>query len=247
MTRPAAAPPPRSSAAPAARSGSPTPPLAVAALALTMAAVYAGEVVLARGPDGQAALDALLHDWGLVPRALGPDRWITLLSALFLHAGLVHAVSNAGFLVVFGPRVEAVLGSVRFLALYLGAGLAAEALHVCSAPRGFLPAVGASGAVAGVLGAWWRLGGVPGSAAPVRGRAVGAAFVALWLAAQAVAAWRAHGGSGLAAVAGWAHLGGFAAGLLAARPLASRRSRLHRPISGLKTSPHATDRQETPR
>jgi len=198
-------------------------PAAVGLLALALLAAYAGELRLGAGPDGDAELAAFLHDWGLVPRALTPGRWVTFATALFLHAGLVHVASNVAFLVAFGRRVERMLGSARFLALYLGAGLAAEALHVAIAPRSFVPVVGASGAVAGVLGAWWRLpagSDAPDGAAPPAGRGPALAVLALWLAAQATAALRA---GEAASVAGWAHLGGFAAGALGVRLLTHRR------------------------
>lgn len=78
---------------------------------------------------------------------------LTLLTSLFLHADLFHLAGNLLFLSVFGPRVEDVLGRLRFLALYLASGVIGTLALVAAMPDSLTPTLGASGAVAGVMGA----------------------------------------------------------------------------------------------
>jgi membrane associated rhomboid family serine protease len=81
--------------------------------------------------------------------------WLTPLSAMFMHHGLLHLAGNMLFLWIFGRTVEGALGRPRFLLLYLAAGLAATALLVALAPDSDVPNLGAAGAVGGVLGAYF--------------------------------------------------------------------------------------------
>jgi membrane associated rhomboid family serine protease len=92
--------------------------------------------------------------YGAIPDELHEGRHLaTLLTALFVHAGWFHLVTNMCFLAAFAPRVEEDLGHAGLLALFLGTGVGATAAHVLLVPDLVVPAVGASGAVAGVLGA----------------------------------------------------------------------------------------------
>jgi membrane associated rhomboid family serine protease len=188
----------------------------VAALCGVLLGVYAFELGLSlrRGP---AELESFLHAWGLVPREFLSGRWFTPVTALFLHAGPVHVGANVAFLAFFGRDLEALLGGRLLLVLFFGSAGVAALLHVATAPASFVTTLGASGAVAGLLGAWWRLRGRRGG--PVGGLA-GLALLVLWLLAQLAAAATAGGG-----VAGWAHLGGFAAGWLAAPQLVAVKPR----------------------
>lgn len=194
-------------------------PVAAIVLCGVLVGVYSFELALA-WREGPAELESLLHAFGLVPRELLRGRVLTPFTALFLHAGPLHLLANVAFLAGFGRVVEPALGARRFLVLFALSAVAAAALHVASAPRSFVPTVGASGAVSGVLGAWWRLRERPGMPPPRLPRALALALLALWLAAQL----RAALASG-AREAGWAHLGGFAAGLLLAPRLAPVRAR----------------------
>jgi len=197
---------------PRARGAEATRPLPVAVIVLcgVLVGVYSFELALS-WREGPAELESLLHGFGLVPREVLRGRVLTPVTALFLHADPLHLLANVAFLAGFGRVVEPALGARRFLALFALAGVAAAALHVASAPRSFVPTVGASGAVSGVLGAWWRLRDRPGAPPPRLARAPALTLLALWLAAQLQAAL-----SSGATAAGWAHLGGFAAGLLLA-------------------------------
>ena len=152
----------------------------------------------------------------------------TIFTAMFSHAGLFHLGGNMLFLWIFGNNVEDAMGRVKFLLFYLGAGLAALALQVAVGPGEAVPTLGASGAVAGVLGAYLLL--YP------RARVVTIVFVILfftvielpaliflviWFGQQALFGaldlTNPTGGGG--GVAYFAHIGGFVFGLLLVRAL----------------------------
>ena len=86
-----------------------------------------------------------------------PATWITLFTSMFMHGGLLHLGGNMLFLWVFGNNVEDAMGRVKFVAFYLLGGLAAMALQVAVGPNDTVPSVGASGAVAAVLGGYLLL------------------------------------------------------------------------------------------
>jgi membrane associated rhomboid family serine protease len=175
---------------------------------------------------GLAFVPARMHEslLGELPRAL---------TSMFLHAGLPHLAWNLLFLHIFGDNVEDLLGRARYLALYLLAGLAGAIAQYAIEPTSTLPMVGASGAIAGVLGGYlvlhprapivllnpvlplWLLLG-PLLALPAW------AVIGYWFLGNlfgGVASLGATGGG----VAFFAHLGGFFAGLLLTRPLAAER------------------------
>jgi membrane associated rhomboid family serine protease len=92
--------------------------------------------------------------WGTVPDELRrTGRWSTLATALFVHTGWLHLLGNLAFLAAFAPRVEEDLGHGGLLALFLGCGVLASGAHVLLDPSSTTPTIGASGGVAGVLGA----------------------------------------------------------------------------------------------
>jgi len=103
---------------------------------------------LANGP-------AFVLRWALVPAAVaaGYD-WITILTAMFLHAGWLHVLGNMVFLWVFGPEIEDVMGRVRFPVFYLLGGVLAFLAQIVVDPTSTVPTLGASGAIAAVMGAF---------------------------------------------------------------------------------------------
>lgn len=206
-------------------------PVAVAGLLAANALVF----VAVFGAGGEAA-SLVFERWGLVPRdwlrALGGEpglAWLAPLSAMFLHGGLLHLAGNALYLWIFGRAVEDLLGTPRFLLFYAVCGGVAALAHVAAEPRSFVPAVGASGAISGLLGAYavsYPLGRLRLLWPPVRVPAV--AFGLAWIALQVASGLSSAGRAGRG-VAWWAHVGGFAAGAVLARSMWVRlptRSRL---------------------
>jgi membrane associated rhomboid family serine protease len=115
-------------------------------------------------PESQ---DQLVFTFGLVPARLNlseplyllqqPGQLISLFSSQFLHANWFHLISNMWILFIFGDNVEDLMGKKRFIAFYLLSGIAANFAHAFAMPDTQIPAVGASGAIAGVLGAYLLL------------------------------------------------------------------------------------------
>jgi len=141
---------------------------------------------------------------------------LPLFLSMFLHAGLLHLLGNMWFLWIFGDNVEGRLGHVRYLIFYLLCGLAAGFAHTALSPDSVIPTVGASGAVAGALGAYWLC--FPHSQVRVflwllyfiRIFEMRASwFLGIWI---GIDVFRGLTGSG-GMVAVWAHVGGFVAGL----------------------------------
>lgn len=163
------------------------------------------------------ALGAWVERWGLVSRALirelresGPGwRLVTPGSAVILHENLAHLCGNLFYLYLFGEVLEVALGRGRFLVLFGVSALAAAGVHVLVDPEAFRPALGASGAVSGLLGAYMVVRASPSVRDAWRplGLAPGL-FLALWALLVVFASWQ-----GAEGYAGWAHVGGFVAGL----------------------------------
>jgi membrane associated rhomboid family serine protease len=188
----------------------------------------------------------LLTSFALVPARISHLRWIqpgaaaaallTLVTSLFLHAGMLHVAGNMLYLLIFGPAVEGRLGHARFGGFYLAAGMIASLTMVAMAPQSSVPVIGASGAIAGVLGGYFVLhpGGRIRTVLPasfmLRWVEIPAIlYLLLWFGLQLY--WGIVSGPRgplLGGVAWWAHVGGFlfgvaAAPLLAAKPVKRRR------------------------
>lgn len=171
------------------------------------------------------ALDAAFRTWGLVPAAGAP---LTYLTSMFLHAGFLHLAGNMLFLWVFGDNLEDEMGHLGFLGFYLAAGVASAVAQVLAEPASTIPIVGASGAIAGVMGGYLLL--YPKARIDVlfiiviliRVIPIPAWLVlGIWFALQlAFGVSTPTDGGG---VAYWAHAGGFVAGLAMTVPLWLRR------------------------
>jgi membrane associated rhomboid family serine protease len=99
--------------------------------------------------------EAFVNAWSVVPADIVAGRhWITLLTAMFMHGGWSHIIGNMIFLWAFGPEVEDLMGRGRYLAFYLLGGLIAALAQVAAAPDSTVPNLGASGAIAAVMGAF---------------------------------------------------------------------------------------------
>ena len=197
---------------------------------LTLVALNLAVFVLEVSLGGE--VDAFVRRWGLVPNDLrgseGQGALVTLLTSTFLHAGWLHLLSNLLYLTVFGLPVEHRVGSARFSLLYLVSAVVGSLSYMVAQPTSQTPAVGASGAIAGVIAAHLVLypGATLGSVAPVLFLSVVEStptllLLLLWLATQvfsSVASLTTSTG-----IAWWAHVGGFAAGLVLAPVLRKRR------------------------
>ncbi len=184
-------------------------------------------ILFTQGSDG---VSTFFNTFGLVPADVMSGKsemlplYSTFFTSMFVHAGLLHILSNMIFLAVFGDNVEDLLGPVPYLIFYLLCGLAASAAQIAADPASTIPNVGASGAIAGVLagylillpqgtvrlfiffGFFYHITKVPALL-----------FISVWFVIQLFSGVASLGavveGGG---VAYWAHIGGFLAGLLLA-------------------------------
>ena len=143
-------------------------PFVTMALVAINAAAFLYQLSLVFGGEGGASGDgaALVAEFGAVPCRLSgacasadefPSPLVTVFTSMFLHGGVLHIGANMLYLWIFGDNVEDTLGHGRFLLLYLGAGFLAATTHALAAPHSHVALIGASGAVAGVLGAYLQL------------------------------------------------------------------------------------------
>lgn len=184
---------------------------------------------------GGAGLEEFIRTWGLVPSSLTADfesAWPTLFSSMFIHGGWFHLLSNMWVLLIFGDNVEDRLGPLRYLLFYFLSGLAAAALQVYLQGESGLPMVGASGAIAGVLGAYlmFHPRARIASLVPILFiftivEVPALIYLAFWFISQLFSGWlMLNGGSG-SGIAWWAHIGGFLSGMAVGPLLAPRRPR----------------------
>lgn len=176
--------------------------------------------------DDPKALEAFYDSYSVVAAdVMNEQDYLPILTSMFLHAGIMHLAGNMLFLWIYGDNIEYAFGHVGFLALYLVSGLAAEMAQIASAPASQIPGVGASGAIAGVMGsylllfpganirmfwpAFWWFGTFTLSARTV---------LILWFIVQAISAYASFGLE-VGGVAFAAHAGGFAAGFVLSLPL----------------------------
>lgn len=154
-------------------------------------------------------------------RAALDPAWLTIFSSMFMHGGLIHLGGNMLFLWVFGDNLEDALGKIRYLLFYLLGGVAAALFHILSAPTSQVPTVGASGAIAAVMGGYIllfphaRIRALVPLGLFVTVTSVPAYFVlGLWFLYQLLLGSLGQAGAGGGGVAYWAHVGGFVAGFL---------------------------------
>ena len=178
-------------------------------------------------------IELFVKNYALIPANVDlfrPETLTPFISSLFLHAGFLHILSNMWFLWIFGDNVEARLGKIKYIILYLAAGIIGNAIQFLLNPSSPIPMLGASGAVSGVLGAYFLL--FPG--ANVKTLVILFFFITIteiraviyifyWFILQIISGaaslpFSANQGG----IAFWAHVGGFVAGLLLAGILRNR-------------------------
>jgi membrane associated rhomboid family serine protease len=193
------------------------------------------------------ALEALFYNLGLVPARYTHPEWAVVfglpldnywpfLTNMFLHGGWTHILGNMWSLWIFGDNVEDRLGHWRFLLFYLLSGIAAGLVHVMFNPHATIPAVGASGAIAGVMGAYFVMFPtsrvvtlIPIFFIPYIIEIPAVVYLGFWFLSQlfsgtmSLAAPQSVGG-----IAWWAHVGGFVAGIVLLKILRKRRHRYRR-------------------
>lgn len=179
-----------------------------------------------------AAVEVFIYHFGVVPSDWmishisdfldWPRLFLTLLSSQFLHGSILHLASNMMYLWIFGDNVEDRLGHGRFLLLYLTSGIVAAVSQLMFFPRSTVPMVGASGAIAGVLGAYlmmfpsariltliplgffWKTFELPAFI-----------FLGIWFLIQWLQGLSAIGQvADVGGIAFWAHIGGFVSGII---------------------------------
>jgi membrane associated rhomboid family serine protease len=194
----------------------------------------------------QGALEQFFYLFGIVPARFVHPEWASLvgfplddywpfLTSMFLHGGWLHVIGNMWTLWIFGDNVEDRMGPVRFLFFYLSCGLAAGLVQTLTSPDSTIPTVGASGAIAGVMGAYFFLFPrariivlVPVFFFPLFFELPAVIYLGFWALSQvfsgslALADPQSVGG-----VAWWAHVGGFTTGLVL-QFLLVRRGRAYR-------------------
>lgn len=211
-------------------------PPAIVTFGLIALNVLAFLLELAQPSEG--ALQSFIQAWGVVPREYSVARdlpptiplpfWTTLFTSMFLHGGWMHLGGNMLYLWIFGDNLEKVMGAARFLLFYVACGLAASFAHIAFGSGSTVPAVGASGAISGVLGGYLLLfprnrvrvltrGGIMSVPAIV--------VLGFWIVIQLIngvgsIATTSETGGGVAYMA---HVGGFVAGLLLVKIMAAPR------------------------
>ncbi len=195
-------------------------------LIVICAAAFLAELGLGEG------LQQFIVARGIVPArllALGAGDWDTLVTSMFLHGGWAHFIGNMLYLFIFGDNVEDAMGHVRYLLFYLVCGITAGWVHVLSGPSSTVPTIGASGAIAGVLGAYLALYPRAGVLTVIPlgffiriVRVPAVVVLGFWIVLQVIMGLvslpLAHAGQG--GTAWFAHIGGFLAGLALVKLLA---------------------------
>jgi membrane associated rhomboid family serine protease len=206
----------------------PTFPFVTYALVIANVVVFLQEMA---APDTDAFINAyaaipydVTHNVVLAPPSPSVPA-LTLLTSMFLHGGVLHIFFNMLFLVVFGPAMEYARGHFAYLMFYLLCGLIGGGAQIAFDPNSHVPAIGASGAIAGVLGGYIvtyptsTVGTVvPIGCLPLFFRLPALLVIGLWAASQFFYGWGALTekiGQHTGGTAYFAHIGGFAAGVIA--------------------------------
>ena len=200
-----------------------TAPIVTVALIVLNVIVFVHEIAL--GPY----LERFVFVYGLIPRRFvywpgdpfAAARFLPLLTSMFWHGGWLHLIGNMLYLWIFGDNVEDRLGHLRYLIFYLLAGAAAGLTQVALNPDSTLPTVGASGAIAGVLGAYLVtyprarvLTFVPLFFLPWFVEVPAYVYLGFWFLMQLLMGLGSLGGPDTGGIAVWAHVGGFIAGVV---------------------------------
>ena len=204
-------------------------PLVTVLLILVNVLVFLVEVLT----PSEEALGSMIMTWGLTPyrlTSLEPTAFLTVITSMFLHSGFMHIAGNMLYLWIFGDNIESALGSARFVVFYLLCGVGATLGQVLVNPSSQIPMIGASGAISGVLGAYLFLfPRVEVETLVIFGyfarlvRLPALVVLGLWIVLQLFSGLASLGTEASGGVAFFAHVGGFAAGLVLVGILRKRR------------------------
>jgi membrane associated rhomboid family serine protease len=188
-----------------------------------------------------SAQESLVYQFAMIPAnfadGVSVGDILDIFTSMFMHAGFAHIAGNMLYLWIFGDNIEDRLGPLMYLVFYLAGGVVASLAHLLTNPTSQIPTVGASGAIAAVLGAYLVL--FPQSKIVtfiplgfyMRLTVVPAIVVlGLWFILQLFSGVMSLGGPDVGGVAFWAHIGGFVAGMVMAKLLAPR-ARVDRSVS----------------
>lgn len=193
---------------------------------------------LSVGAQSQRALNSLMYQFGVVPRHFelalaGPSRFslsallLTIVTSMFLHASWLHIIGNMWVLWIFGDNIEDYLGHFSYLLFYFVSGFVAMSTHVLLNYGSNVPAVGASGAIAGVMGGYFVL--YPRARVMTWFPPIFFFYLPAWLVLGywfvgqfLMGAATSISGQNAGGVAVWAHVGGFVAGIVLIKLLPER-------------------------
>jgi membrane associated rhomboid family serine protease len=182
----------------------------------------------------ESTLEQFIYLFGMVPARYSQPEWALevglplndywpFLTSMFLHGGWLHIIGNMWTLWIFGDNVEDRMGRLRFLVFYLLCGLAAGLVHWFTNSQSTVPTVGASGAIAGVMGAYFLLFPfarvvvlIPIFFFPFFFELPAVTYLGLWALSQVFSGtfFSLVGPEDVGGIAWWAHVGGFTAGVL---------------------------------
>ncbi|MGB9695468.1 MAG: rhomboid family intramembrane serine protease [Caldisericaceae bacterium] len=190
------------------------------------------DMIIGSAPDQAAAQASLYFRYGIVPFEITTGKqisgypsisplWLSIFTSMFVHGGFMHIAGNMLYFWIFGNNIEDYLGHFKFLLFYLASGVAAAAVQIFTSPNSTVPVIGASGAIAGIMGAYFFL--YP------RARIKTLVFVLffftfiqipayifllIWFLMQLSSGFSTFGSA--SGVAFWAHVGGFIFGFIVA-------------------------------
>jgi membrane associated rhomboid family serine protease len=204
------------------------PPIATRLIILLNCLVFLFELTMP-----QHMVVQFFYRFGLVPARYSHPEWalwlglpvddyFTFLTSMFIHGGWIHLIGNMWALWIFGDNAEDRMGAVRFLFFYLSCGIAAGLVRWFANPHSTLPVVGASGALAGVIGAYFFLFPsariivlLPVLFVPLFFELPAVVYLGIWALTQVFGGTLSSVGPGdVSGIAWWGHVGGFCAGIL---------------------------------